>query len=98
MGGDNPVLNEGTYELDGGKRLHFWSRDGNYWTCMAYDHGPMCRLCQPVDGTMNALLQNVVDGLMIVKQGPGGEFLFKVTPQGEAQVKRMIERNAKDDK
>lgn len=30
--------------------IHHWiAQDGEHWICTAYDHGPFCRLCRPVN-------------------------------------------------
>lgn len=31
--------------------LRVWTDDqGVTWACDAYDHGPLCRRCEPIDG------------------------------------------------
>jgi hypothetical protein len=73
--------------------LHRWrNRDGQEWACAAYDHGPLCRRCQPVDDVMAALLDNVEMGRMeIVGTDGAGDFRFRVTDLGLQHVKGMIE-------
>lgn len=82
-----------TYELPNGKTLHRWTTDstGERWACMSYGHGPMCRRCQPVDGTLDALLQNAIDGYMEARQNPDtAEFEFKMTDEGNRQAAKLI--------
>lgn len=72
--------------------IHVWEEpvEGQVWACCAYDHGPFCRLCQRVDETLMALLQNVQQGMMDAKAGPDGEFQFKMTVKGTAKVEDTI--------
>lgn len=78
-------------ELPGGRRLHRWTdRDGQEWACMAYDHGPMCRLCQRVDETLGACLELVEEGKAEPRQRPAGEFEFKLTQKGRAVAEDVI--------
>jgi len=81
-----------TRKLANGITLHRWTNPtGDEWACIANDHGPMCRLCQPVGGTLAALLENVMDVRMeIVGMEPDGEFRFRLTPEGERYVEQMI--------
>jgi hypothetical protein len=78
--------------LPNGVLLHRWTNPtGDEWACAASDHGPMCRLCQPVDGTLAACLENVMDGLFeIVGVAPDGDFQFRVTDEGNRRVRNMI--------
>lgn len=80
-----------TRALPNGITLHRWTNPtGDEWACVASDHGPFCRLCQPVDGTLAACLENVMDGLFeIVSYGPDGQFRFSVTPEGKRRVEHM---------
>jgi hypothetical protein len=80
------------YQMADGHTLYRWTdRDGSKWACCGYDHSPMCRRCQPVDETLDDLLENVMDGTMLCKQDPKtAEFLFKMTDAGEAQAKHLI--------
>lgn len=77
--------------LPNGITLHRWTnRTGDEWACIASDHGPFCRLCQPVTGTLAALLENVMDARMeIVAMEPDGEFRFRLTAAGERYVEQM---------
>ena len=73
--------------------LHRWTQDGEEWACAAYDHGPMCRLCQrvdPDDGLTHALLDGVANGDYDVKADSDGTFLFRVTEQGAATARALI--------
>jgi len=81
-----------TTKLPNGVTLHRWTNPtGDEWACIASDHGPFCRLCQPVTGTLAALLENVMDArIEIVGAKPDGEFLFRVTEAGERYVEQMI--------
>ena len=64
---------------------------------MAYGHGPMCRLCQPVDDTLDACLQNALDGLFEAQQDSlTGEFKFRATEEGNRRAARLIEEIADD--
>lgn len=95
------IIEPGEYDLGDGKTLHAFltgTKEVGYklWACAAYDHGPMCRLCQEVDDVLNACLINVLDGRMTCRQDADGRFEFKVTKAGEDAVRNMIER-ADDD-
>jgi hypothetical protein len=81
--------------LPNGTVLHRWAHaSGEEWACIATDHGPFCRLCQPVTGTLAALLENVMDARMeIVGMRPDGEFLFSLTAEGIRQVEHMLNRH-----
>jgi 5,10-methenyltetrahydromethanopterin hydrogenase len=90
-----PRRNE-RYELSGGKILHRWTdQQGQSWACMQYDHGPMCRLCQPVVEVLEACLQNLVDGMMEARQTEQG-FEFKMTDEGNRQAAKLIRELADD--
>lgn len=81
--------------------LYRWTDKQNQeWACCAYDHGPMCRRCQPVnDETMRLLLDAVEDRLAEVRDTDEG-FSFKLTDKGSALVKfpilkeRLVDRRA----
>lgn len=79
-------------ELPNGFKLFRWTnQDGEEWACAASDHGPLCRLCQPVTGVLAACLENVMDGLFeIVGVAPDGDFQFRVTDEGRRRVEHMV--------
>lgn len=86
------IIEPGVYELDDDKRLHVWITGGDepqMWACCVYDHGPFCRLCQPVDGLLNACLTNVIDGRFTCSQKSDGEFEFSITQAGKDAVRAM---------
>lgn len=91
----------GSYRLNNERTLHVWlggtEDEPLLWACSVYDHGPMCRLCQEVDGMLNACLVNVLDGRMECDQDANGNFHFKVTPAGADALKAMIKRAAGDE-
>lgn len=92
-----PSHSNARYELPDGKTLHRWTdREGQPWACMQYDHGPMCRLCTPVDEVLDACLQNVVDGLMETRQTEEG-FAFKMTDEGNRRTAKLITELGSDD-
>lgn len=64
------------------------------WACMAYDHGPLCRRCQSMDEVLEAMLENVLDGRMIPRQRPDGQFEFKMTEAGNQAAGALIKRLA----
>jgi hypothetical protein len=69
--------------------LHRWTRNGQEWACGAYDHGPFCRLCTPVDATLALILKNVDAGRMeFVGTDTDGEMRFRVTPGGQRRDRR----------
>lgn len=82
---------------DSGHLVYVWVDDDEQtWACCAYDHGPLCRLCQrlPDDdhgGTTLALLGQVATGDMEVRAAADGSFSFKLTEQGNEKAKRLIE-------
>jgi len=94
------IIEPGVYDLGEGRKLHVFITgvEGDYklWACSVYDHGPFCRLCQEVDGGLNACLVNVLDGRMECQQDAKGEFCFKVTKAGEDAVRAMIDRPEND--
>jgi hypothetical protein len=56
-----------------------------------------CTHCQEVDGMLNAILVNVIDGQMSLKQKESGEFFMSITPAGTDRVKGLIEDLADSD-
>lgn len=71
--------------------LHRWIQDDQEWACAAYDHGPFCRLCQRVDGTLRHLLENVDAGFMeVVGARSDGDVEFRLTPAGEERARSLI--------
>lgn len=72
--------------------LHRWTdRSGQHWACGAYDHGPMCRLCTPVDETLALLLENLDAGrIEFVGTDPDGELQFRVTPGGQRRIDELL--------
>lgn len=89
------IIAPGDYELNNGRTLHVWiggtDEAPELWACSVYDHGPFCRLCQGVDGLLNACLVNVLDGRLECDQDQDGQFRFKVTPAGIDAVRSMIQ-------
>lgn len=75
--------------------LHRWTdKYGQAWACGAYDHGPMCRLCQPVDGPLAAILANLDLGrIEFVATEPDGELRFRLTPGGQRRVDELLQHN-----
>jgi hypothetical protein len=72
--------------------VHRWTQDGQEWVCAAYDHGPFCRLCQPVDDVIAACLENVDLGFMeIVGHDPDGQLRLGMTEAGNARVRTLIQ-------
>lgn len=92
----NPIIAPGDYELSDGRTLHVWTGGSEdepaLWACSLNDHGPFCRLCQLVDGVLDACLINVIDGRLECRQEANGEFRFKVTEAGEDALRAMIWR------
>lgn len=86
------VIEPGAYDLGDGKMLHVWvggtEEQPELW---ATTFG------QEVDGILNAMLLNVIDGQMECSQDEDGEFRFKVTQAGMDKVRHMITRTADDD-
>ena len=72
--------------------LHRWTTSaGEEWACGVYDHGPMCRLCQRVEGTLAGILENVDRGYMrFVGVDSVGELSFQLTTLGNAAAEEMI--------
>lgn len=91
------IIEPGTYDLSSGRTLHIWivgaEDEPEMWACSVYDHGPFCRLCQRVDGVLNACLVNVLDGRMECDQDAEGGFRFKMTPAGIDAVHTMLDRS-----
>lgn len=79
--------------------LHRWTqRDGDEWACAVYDHGPHCRLCQPVVETLAAIFENVDAGNMEFDHvdGATGELSFRMTDQGQERAREAIRRMGGD--
>lgn len=59
-----------------GHDLYRWVQGGFEWACCAYDHGPMCRRCQPV-GMRSSILDAVQAGevQMFDRDREGWEFI-----------------------
>ena len=77
-------------EQPNGVVLQVWESKGKKWVCAASDHGPLCRLCQPVDEITEACLSSVMDGMMICMSDPDGGLLFRVTEAGKRRVGHML--------
>lgn len=78
-------------DLQGGRKLYRWfDCDENEWACAVYDHGPFCRLCQPVDETTHILLGLVESGDCDLKTEANGEFKLKLTPKGTRKAMKML--------
>jgi hypothetical protein len=73
--------------------VHVWEGSANeygpVWACVAYDHGPMCRRCQPVDGMLMACLQAVAEGLLEAWADNEGKFQFRVSKKGVAAMESL---------
>jgi hypothetical protein len=85
-------MTDGTYEITDKQTLHVWT-NGEYgrWWCIAYDHGPFCRRCKPLDETTEALLENVLDGRMEMKDDdPDRGLIFRLTEVGIRGVRQML--------
>lgn len=72
-----------------GSRLHLIFNNGGTFACAAQDHGPFCRLCQPVSRTTELLITLIIDGCLICRSGVDGELEFKLTEKGEQRVKEL---------
>ena len=72
--------------------LHRWTgSDGQEWACGVYDHGPFCRLCQPVEGALALILANVDEGLMeFANATSSGELRFRLTEEGEQRADALV--------
>jgi hypothetical protein len=95
------IIDPGDYDLGDNTTLHVFFTGNDevgykLWACAAYDHGPFCRLCKEVDGMLNALLINVIDGRMTLRQDQDGEFQFRMTAAGNDAVRSMIKRVDED--
>lgn len=72
--------------------LYRWEQHGQEWACCAYDHGPMCRRCQPVeDGTTAECLNNVEQGYMEMFDADREGWQFRVTAQGERRLRELLQ-------
>ena len=70
-------------QFDGCPAIHAWSSGAQRWACVAYDHGPMCRLCQPVEETLGNqwffdCLKACGDGELVARADTDGKFIFTV--------------------
>lgn len=78
-------------------RLHRWTQNDGEWACAVYDHGPMCRLCQPVDATLRTFLDMIDTGeTELVSVDKHGEMQFRLTEKGIAHARVVIERMGGD--
>lgn len=72
-------------------KLHRWTdAEGQEWVCAAYDHGPLCRRCWPVDGALAGCLDNVERGFMEMVGTDTAEPRFRLTPAGEEHVHALM--------
>lgn len=86
-------MTDGQYKLPNGTILHIWTQEDKRWVCASYAHGPLCRRCEQCDDIMEALLENVLDGLMEVKDDIDRGLLFHLTEEGKTRVEHMIDEN-----
>lgn len=80
-------------------KLHRWTQSDGEWACAAYDHGPFCRMCQPVapdDSILRGMLDSVQGGHMEVRTLPTGELEFKMTETGTARAREIVARMGYD--
>jgi hypothetical protein len=68
-------------------------RPNGEWACAVYDHGPFCRLCQPVDPGLRLLLDRAEAGELTVSTDSTGAFAFAATPEGVAAAIEVIQRS-----
>lgn len=74
-------------------KLHRWTQSDGEWACAAYDHGPFCRMCQPVapdDSVLRGCLDTVDSGAMEVRTLATGELEFKMTEAGTARARETV--------
>ncbi len=81
------------FTLADGVVLHRWTdfTSGQEWACVAYDHGPHCRLCQKVDPVLDAMIQNALSGNFLLRAAPDGQFEGHVTEKGKRNARHLIE-------
>lgn len=79
-----------TLRTEQGHEIHRWEQGDQRWACGAYDHGPMCRLCQREDLTLGALLNQAEEGNLSCIIDANGGFRFAVTPKGTAEIDQML--------
>lgn len=92
------IIEPGVYDLGDDRSLYVFltgrqlqpAADVQMWACMAHTAGLRCDLCQEVDGMLNAMLLNVIDGRMDTRQDPDGEFQFRMTRAGNDAVRAMV--------
>lgn len=78
-------------------KLHRWKQQDGEWACAVYDHGPMCRLCQPVDSTLRTFLDMIDTGeTELVGVDRNGEMQFRLTEAGTKRAREVIERMSGD--
>lgn len=70
---------------DDGHDLYRWVQDRQEWACCAYDHGPLCRRCRPVDETVAALLDDVQKGRLQMWDRDRDGWQFQGRTNGEEQ-------------
>lgn len=77
--------------------LRWTDREGREWACSAYDHGPLCRRCQPVDEVLAAMLTNTEKGYMTVHTEADGSFSFAMTAAGTQAAGDILKTLAMED-
>lgn len=59
--------------------------------CAEEDHAnETCAKCQAFDGTTQALIENVMEGLMMMCVKDDGQLAFMMTPEGNARAEQLI--------
>jgi hypothetical protein len=98
---ENPLVEPGDYPIEGGGTLRIWVSGGQTWAAVAaaFDGSPSYpwhprQVTDQEDGTLNALLANVIMGRMKCEQDEHGVFQFQVTERGKARIREMTVQGA----
>lgn len=80
------IIEPGDYDIDGTRLRVYLTEDEDEQV-----HMWACTHCQEVDGITSAILTNVIDGRMTIRQTESGEFQMSMTQAGIDQAKHLIE-------
>ena len=90
------MIEDGQHELPEGQgTLRVWTQRGEFteperWCCIAYDHGPMCRRCEPFDEVAEGMYEGVMEGYSTVRDHPQKGMVFAITEKGTARARQLL--------
>ena len=86
------MIADGEHELPEGQgTLRVWTHgNGERWCCIAYDHGPFCRRCEPFDEITEGVLEGVLEGYSTVRDDPKKGMVFQITEKGTERARQIL--------